>query len=708
MKLFHSFRLSKQDVAQALLPVVKNHGEAANSNESREPEVQGVRSLKRSQAGVPVLLAAAMAGLLAGCGGDGEKGKGGGGSGAGDDFPTGATRLTPEEVETASAYRHPEARKYYEADPGFFRFKTLEDLPADLTWEDGQDQEEFASPKAIRGGGERIWIQDYPRTLRVVGPDSATSFRSWIHDDHNMALVKKHPNTGGYFPAISREWAISPDRKTVYFRIDPDARFSDGVPVRVNHFFFNFFFMRSPHIQAPWYNNWYSEKYTHITKYDDLTLAVGLKDAKPDTLRFFEEDLFPLPEHFYKEFGEDFITRYAWRFAPTTGPYIIRDEDIKKGRSLTQTRQDDWWANDKKFWRYRFNPDERRFVVIRDVDKSIEAFLSGDFDMLRVRTPDVWEDKLDKEPVQKGWVVRAQFYNQTPRPCYSLRLNKSKPLLDNRDIRLGLQHATNFDLVLEQYFRGYNERMKTSSDGYGEFSHPTLAAREFSPKKAREHFAKAGFARTGPDGILVNDDGQRLSFTVTTGYKRLSDVLTILQQEARKAGVEFQLEIMDATAAWKKVQEKKHEICLTALNRSVELYPRYWDFWHSFNAYKEDGSVKPETNNFTVTADPEWDELIDRYEQSTDLEEIKSIAIELEEKIYEDASFVPGWVRPYLQAAFWRWIQWPEGFNARLAREHDELSIHWIDPDIKAETEAAMKVGKSFGEQTLIFDQYKQ
>ncbi|MEM7014029.1 MAG: ABC transporter substrate-binding protein [Verrucomicrobiota bacterium] len=638
------------------------------------------------------------AGLLIGCGGGDDE----------EPEVSGAIRMTPEEVAEAIAYRHPLAEAYYKENPDFFFFKTPDDLPADLNWEDGSDQEEFASPEAIRGGTERIWIQDYPRTLRVVGPDSATSFRSYIHDDHDLALVKKHPNTGRYYPAICSEWAISEDRKIAYFRIDPKAEFSDGVPVNARHFFFNFYFMRSKWIQAPWYNNWYSEKYTSITAYGDKIIAVGLKDAKPDTLRFFEEDLFPLPDYFYDEFGEDFIMKYGWRFTPTTGPYIIHADGIKKGRTLTQSRLENWWADDKKFWRNRFNPEKRRFTVIRDVEKAIEAFISGDFEMQRIRTPDVWQDKLDKPPKQKGYIVRAQYYNQIPRPCYSLRLNKSKPFLDNIDIRLGIQHAANFELVLEQYFRGNYRRMNSSSDGYSEFTNPDVTARQFSPEKARDHFAKAGFTKSGADGILVNDEGQRLSFTLTTGYPRLQDVLTILEQESRKAGLEFKLEILDSTAAWKKVQEKKHEVCLTALNRSVELYPRYWDFWHSYNAYKEDGSLKPETNNFTVTAYPEWDDLIDRYEQSTDLEEIKAIAHELESKIHEDAAFVPGWVRPYLQCAYWRWVQFPEGFAGKLAREHDELCVHWIDPDIKAETEAAMKSGKEFGETTLILDEYKQ
>ena len=77
------------------------------------------------------------------------------------------------------------------------------------------------------------------------------------------------------------------------------------------------------------------EKYTHITSYGADIIEVGLKDAKPDTLRFFEEDLLPIPEYFYDEFGEDFINRYAWRFVPTTGPYIIKADDIRKRPALS-------------------------------------------------------------------------------------------------------------------------------------------------------------------------------------------------------------------------------------------------------------------------------------------------------------------------------------------------------------------------------------
>ena len=60
-------------------------------------------------------------------------------------------------------------------------------------------------------------------------------------------------------------------------------------------------------------------------------------------------------------------------------------------------------------------------------------------------------------------------------------------------------------------------------------------ARPFNIDKALEEFAKAGFSNRGPDGILVNAEGQRLSFTLSTGYRTFQDMLTILKEEAAKA-----------------------------------------------------------------------------------------------------------------------------------------------------------------------------
>ncbi|NIL93588.1 MAG: hypothetical protein GTO71_03920, partial [Woeseiaceae bacterium] len=60
----------------------------------------------------------------------------------------------------------------------------------------------------------------------------------------------------------------------------------------------------------------------------------------------------------------------------------------------------------------------------------------------------------------------------------------------------------------------------------------------------------------------------------------LKDVLTILKEEALKAGLEYRIEVLDMTAGFKKANEKKHDIQLSALSVG-DRYPRYWETYHS-------------------------------------------------------------------------------------------------------------------------------
>ena len=186
----------------------------------------------------------------------------------------------------------------------------------------------------------------------------------------------------------------------------------------------------------------------------------------------------------------------------------------------------------------------------------------------------------------------------------------------------------------------------------------------------------------------------------------------MLKEEAKKAGLELNLEIMDYTAALKKADEKKHQISFSALNVSVELYPRFWETYHSYHAYTDpygpNKKIKPGTNNDTVTADKELDDMIDAYRASTDLEEIYSMSHGLIERIHDLAAFVPAWKKPFYRVGKWRWVRYPEDkFDERSARDPIEMSVFWIDEDMKEETEQAEKDGKAFPPVIKVYDQHK-
>lgn len=617
-----------------------------------------------------------------------------------------AGRVTQEEID-----KRTEAGEF----PLFFQFKTPADLPEGLRWRDGSELPEIGSPKAKKGGTTYSFIQDFPRTLRTIGPDSNGVFRPFLLDYNALYIARQHPNITDidedgqlYFPELAKEWAVDRENRTVFVRLDPEAKWSDGESITADDFMFLFFFMHSSYIKAPWYNNFYDRFYDGITKYDDLTFAIKVSVSKPDFTKYVLE-LTPRPEHFYKYLGEDFPERYQWEFQPTTGAYMINDGDIRKGESIVFTRKPEWWGTKKRNLRYRYNYDKRRVTVVRDIDKAFEMFKKGELDAANLTLPTYWYDKLpDDDPlVEKGYIKKAVFYNQRPRPPYGMWINTAKPLLDNRDIREGIQYASNWQLVIDKYFRGDYSRLDHTAMGYGPFSSTEVKAREFSVEKALAAFAKAGFTQRGPDGILVNDKGERLSFSLTTGYKTMEEPLTIIKEEAIKAGLELRLQVMESTAGFKKAMEKQHEIHFMAWGYGAEMYPRYWETFHSVNAYNPDGSIKVQTNNLNSLNVPEMDTLIEKYRNSEDADEMIGLAFEMEQKLHDEAVFVPAFYIPFYRTGYWRWRHYPDDFNLMNSEAAGEYSLSWMDKDEKKETLDAVKSGKTFEKSIEVYDQYK-
>lgn len=612
-----------------------------------------------------------------------------------------------------------EVAAFYAADPARYSFKTLADIPPNLVWQHGEGLPDIGSPEAKKGGTQYEYMADFPATLRTNGPDANGEFRRWILDYTAVTLAHRHPNEFEFYPAIATEWAVDLPSKTVYARLNPSARFTDGEPITAADFMFTFYFMLSPYINDPWSANWYSTQYTNITQYDEHTLSISMAEAKPD-MDNLALSFPPTPEHFFQELGPDFTERYQWRFVPHAGAYEVRPENVKMGSNIVMTHVENWWAQDLKFFRNRYNMERINFNVIRDTANQFEAFRRGDIDQFKIRTADLWYERLpDNDPdVQAGYIEKAKFYNNMPRSPWGMWINSSRPHLDSLDVRLGIQYASNWDMVLQQYFRGDFTRLDSGEVGYGEFTNPAVKARQFDVALAREHFAKAGFDRSGPDGILMNAQGERLSFTLSTHYERYRDIFSILKEEAIKAGLDLRLEMLDVAAGSRKVSEKQHDIYFIGLNYGIEMYPRYWDSYHSDNAYDDafldDGSVNPnrqvkvQTNNLEEVAIFELDQKITRYNASSSKDEMIQLAHEMTQMHHDYASFVPGFVEPFYWHASWRWVRWPDDFNVRYSSYAEDAFVHWIDADMKAQTQAARRAGERFEPQINVYDQYKQ
>ncbi|MDA0813819.1 MAG: extracellular solute-binding protein [Verrucomicrobia bacterium] len=603
-----------------------------------------------------------------------------------------------------------EVQAFWKSKPEFFQWKTPDDLPADLKWENGADVPEFGDPAAKKGGTFHDYHPTYPPTFRFVGPDANNTFRGEHRDNVEIGLITRHLDLDVWIPGMAKEWAISTDRKTVFFRLQDTLTYSDGNPIEVEDFFMTFFVMTSPNLKDPWYNDWYTKEYAGITKYDDKTFAVTIPEPKPDPIWYAL--LPPAPRHFFREFGPDYPARYQWRICPATGAYVIDPTLLKRGRSITLRRVKDWWARDLKHFRYIFNVDFLDYKIIASQDKAFEMFRQGQLDYFLGGLPRYWYDKAEIPEIYNGYIERHMFYNEFPQVTWGIRLNESKPPLDNLDIRLGINYAMNFQKVIEVDFRGDKTRMQSTFSGFGKFTNPDLRARPYDPALARESFGKAGFTQAGPDGILQNAAGQRLSFTLSTfNSGTITPIMLRLKEEAKKAGLEIKVEGLDATQLYKKLDQKNHELAFAGFGAQPP-YPRFWDDYHSDNAFKTgpDGKreIVTDTNNITQTADPLLDPIIDQHRKAETEEEVQQLSWQLAKLVEDRACTIPAWESPFYRYLCWRWVQWPKTGNARQSREPLDAHMFWIDPDMKKETKEATDNGRSFGEVLRVFDTYRR
>ena len=243
--------------------------------------------------------------------------------------------------------------------------------------------------------------------------------------------------------------------------------------------------------------------------------------------------------------------------------------------------------------------------------------------------------------------------------------------------------------------RGDYERLNGHYEGYGEYSNPAIKARPFDLAKANEYFKAAGLTTRGPDGIRVKD-GQRLAFSVVYGTNEHTPRLVVLREEARKAGVELNLQLQDSSAQFKQISEKKFQIGWMAW--SPQHIPAFWEHYHSDNAHI------PQTNNITATDDPELDALIIEQRDTADYATRIRLAHEIEQRIYDIAAFIPMYKVPYMREAYWRWMKLPEHHGVRMTSYlFDPMTenlrsdgLFWVDEDVKRETLEALASGRTF------------
>ena len=98
-------------------------------------------------------------------------------------------------------------------------------------WETNTAFDLMGDPHAVKGGQFHSHERDFPTTFRYHGPNTS-EFDLMLNGMVYESLLTLHSTTNQWIPSIATHWQISDDHMTFRYRINPNARFSNGEAVR--------------------------------------------------------------------------------------------------------------------------------------------------------------------------------------------------------------------------------------------------------------------------------------------------------------------------------------------------------------------------------------------------------------------------------------------------------------------------------------------
>jgi microcin C transport system substrate-binding protein len=603
-----------------------------------------------------------------------------------------SSKFVDADEKALAAEKRPDFRSPAVEDKGL----SVAGLPEKLVWYTSRPGI-FGSPRAKQGGTYRGYVAEFPDTFRTVGPNANDASRPWFTT--SPGLVDNNGETKEWMPALATHWAFGADGRSVWFKLNEKARWTDGTPVTSADYTFMREMMRSPNIQDPWYNEFYTTQVVDVKAFGDWVIRIqaGVPMARDDLL--YNVNLSPRPRRFYNGvIGKDWVETAQWTFEPTAGPYVL--ESFKKGESLTFRKVKDWWGYQYAYNRYRFNVDTLEFRVITGGNDIVRNyFYNGQIDSYPLIIPQEWADAETHDPVMKGYIDRQYNFYVPLTGVSGIILNVKDPLFSDVRVRRGLYYAINIQKMIDTTLRGEYSRYHNIGLAHvfagSVFDEDSIRKPAFDPARAGELFDAAGFSAFGADGIRTNTHGDRLSFELLYQSPNHTERLSVLKEEAKKAGLEIQLKLMQQ-GAFTAVREKKFQAWWGGM--STSLYDDYWEYFHSVNA------GKTQTNNFWGYADKDMDRLLDAFRSESDLAKKAALDRQIQRKVDEAALVIPNYYVPYWRGAAWKWIRFPSWMSQKYFDDfYDPFSgttgytgYFWVDSDIRKEVLDSQRSGKAY------------
>lgn len=431
---------------------------------------------------------------------------------------------------------------------------------------------------------------------------------------------------------LADEYKVSEDQKTITYKIKDNAKWHDGEDVTVEDIAFTFTSMAASDYTGGYYGDVQNIKGAqdyHDGKADEIE---GLNIIDEDTIEIeFEKVYAPavtnlgtvqiLPEHIWSEVpvGEWTNKTELLNNPVGCGPYKLTE--YKSGSYVKFKATSDFFGGKVK-------TPNLVFKVI-NADTTQAEFKSGSIDIANVEAL----TKADIDSLVKEGYKEVAFDNYQ---FTYMGFNLRNEILKDVNLRKAFMHAINRQAIVDNVIEGrgqvVNAPLLPSSWAYPEES--TLYSYEYDVEKAKSLLKEAGWEDKDGDGIVENNDGQKLELTLVcqTSHPVREKTAVVIQENLKEIGVKIDIDSMEFSSVMDQVVAN-HEFDLFMMGNTLSLDPDPRPMWYSDAISNEKGVVG---YNIVAYDNKETDKLIDEGNSTLDQEVREEIYAKFAKILNED------------------------------------------------------------------------
>ena len=259
--------------------------------------------------------------------------------------------------------------------------------PADFTHFD------YINPDAPKGGVLVLSTQSDFNTLTIFTdfvPAPAT-----VRLMYDSLVLLGTEEMGNFYGRLADGLSVSDDKRTLFIRLHPEARWHDGASITTRDVKFTLDLLESI-IRFRAVVSWVQSVEILNEREIALRLASELTLSNLISLSWIPI----MPAHYWEDKDP---TRVTMEPPLGSGPYRIAE--VRQGRHIRFERVPDYWGRDIPVNKGRFNFDQIRYDVYRDATVAREAFRKGLFDTWGEGDIRYWATGYDIPARDKGWLV---------------------------------------------------------------------------------------------------------------------------------------------------------------------------------------------------------------------------------------------------------------------------------------------------------------